>query len=144
MAVGRLGSDKIARALSRAASSLRSPKRHHSSFVSNPADANDLVQETYLKAYAAFDSFEQGTNMKAWLHRILENTFITSYRKKQREPFQAPLDEFEDWQFDWLLEKAGWKIVRREKWTSPTGLLGVRPLLRRFTPRYYIVEAKRQ
>ncbi len=66
--------------------------------TSNPADANDLVQETYMKAFAAFDSYEQGTNLKAWLHRILENTFITNYRKKAREPFQAPLEEFEDWQ----------------------------------------------
>jgi RNA polymerase sigma-70 factor (ECF subfamily) len=64
----------------------------------NPADANDLVQETYMKAYVAFAQFEQGTNLKAWLHRILENTFITNYRKKVREPFQAPLEEFEDWQ----------------------------------------------
>ena len=51
-----------------------------------------------MKAYVAFAQFEQGTNLKAWLHRILENTFITNYRKKVREPFQAPLEEFEDWQ----------------------------------------------
>ena len=66
--------------------------------TANPADANDLVQETYMKAFAAFDSFEQGTNMKAWLHRILENAFITNYRKRAREPFQAPLEDIEDWQ----------------------------------------------
>ncbi len=51
--------------------------------------------------------------------------------------------EFEDWQFDWLLERAGWHIVRTEKWVSYGSLLGVRPLLRRFTPRYYAVEAVR-
>lgn len=64
----------------------------------NSADANDLVQETYLKAFAAFEQFEQGTNIKAWLHRILENTYINQYRKKQNQPFYAPLEELEDWQ----------------------------------------------
>ena len=64
----------------------------------NPADAGDLVQETYVKAYAAFTSFEQGTNLKAWLYRILTNTFINSYRKNQREPYQGAIDDLEDWQ----------------------------------------------
>jgi RNA polymerase sigma-70 factor, ECF subfamily len=64
----------------------------------NPADAGDLVQETYMKAYAAFKSYEQGTNLKAWLYRILTNTFINSYRKNQREPYQGAIDELEDWQ----------------------------------------------
>ncbi len=64
----------------------------------NSSDAQDLVQETYLKAFAAFDQFQQGTNLKAWLHRILENTFINQYRKQQNQPFQAPLEELEDWQ----------------------------------------------
>jgi RNA polymerase sigma-70 factor, ECF subfamily len=52
----------------------------------NPADAQDLVQETFTKAYASFHRFEPGTNVKAWLYRILTNTFITTYRKRQREP----------------------------------------------------------
>lgn len=64
----------------------------------NPADAGDLVQETYVKAYAAFRSFEQGTNLKAWLYRILTNTYINTYRKKQREPYQGTIDDLEDWQ----------------------------------------------
>jgi RNA polymerase sigma-70 factor (ECF subfamily) len=64
----------------------------------NPADAGDLVQETYTKAYAAFAQFEQGTNLKAWLYRILTNTFINSYRKNQRQPYQNAIDELEDWQ----------------------------------------------
>ena len=64
----------------------------------NPSDAEDLVQETYLKAYAAFHQFEQGTNLKAWLYRILTNTYINSYRRKQRQPVQAPTDEITDWQ----------------------------------------------
>jgi len=64
----------------------------------NPADAEDLVQETFVKAYAAFHQFTEGTNLKAWLYRILTNTFINSYRKKQREPQQANSDTVEDWQ----------------------------------------------
>jgi RNA polymerase sigma-70 factor (ECF subfamily) len=64
----------------------------------NPADAEDLVQETFLKAYAAFHQFEEGTNLKAWLYRILTNTYINSYRKRQRQPIQAPTDEITDWQ----------------------------------------------
>ena len=66
--------------------------------TSNRVDANDLVQETYLKAFAAFDQYQQGTNLKAWLHRILENTYINQYRKQQKQPFYAPLDDLEDWQ----------------------------------------------
>lgn len=64
----------------------------------NPADAEDLVQETFLKAYAAFHQFEAGTNLKAWLYRILTNTYINSYRRKQRQPVQAPTEEISDWQ----------------------------------------------
>jgi RNA polymerase sigma-70 factor (ECF subfamily) len=64
----------------------------------NPSDAQDLVQETFVKAFAAFTQFEQGTNLKAWLYRILTNTFINTYRKKQREPYQGTLDDLEDWQ----------------------------------------------
>ena len=64
----------------------------------NPSDAEDLVQETFAKAFASFHQFKEGTNLKAWLYRILTNTFINSYRKKQREPRQAATDEVEDWQ----------------------------------------------
>jgi RNA polymerase sigma-70 factor (ECF subfamily) len=64
----------------------------------NPADASDLVQETFAKAFAAFGQFQQGTNLKAWLYRILTNTFINNYRKKQRDPYQGTIDELEDWQ----------------------------------------------
>ena len=62
----------------------------------NPADAEDLVQETYLKAYRAFGSFQQGTNLKAWLYRILTNTFINSYRSKKRRPEETEMDDVED------------------------------------------------
>jgi RNA polymerase sigma-70 factor, ECF subfamily len=62
----------------------------------NPADAEDLVQETYLKAYRGFAGFEEGTNLKAWLYRILTNTYINSYRAKQRRPDETDLDDVED------------------------------------------------
>ena len=64
----------------------------------NPADAKDLVQETFAKAYASFHQFQQGTNLKAWLFKILTNTFINSYRKRQREPQRSATEEIEDWQ----------------------------------------------
>jgi RNA polymerase sigma-70 factor, ECF subfamily len=76
----------------------------------NPADAEDLVQETFVKAFAAFHQFTEGTNLKAWLYRILTNTFINTYRKKQREPLQSASEDIEDWQ-----------LARAESHTS-TGL----------------------
>jgi RNA polymerase sigma-70 factor, ECF subfamily len=62
----------------------------------NPADAEDLVQETFLKAYRSFDKFQEGTNLKAWLYRILTNTFINSYRAAKRRPEKADVEEVED------------------------------------------------
>jgi len=76
----------------------------------NASDAEDLVQETYAKAFAAFHQYKDGTNLKAWLYRILTNTFINSYRKKQREPQQSGAEDVEDWQ-----------LARAESHTS-TGL----------------------
>ena len=62
----------------------------------NPADAEDLVQETYLKAFRGFHTFQEGTNLKAWLYRILTNTFINSYRAKKRRPEQSEVDDVEE------------------------------------------------
>lgn len=68
--------------------------------------------------------------------------FSSAYRSKT-DMRDRHYHEFEDWQFDWLLEKAGWKILDRQKWTNPTKKIGIRPLFRWFTPRYYIVYAER-
>lgn len=76
----------------------------------NPADAEDLVQDTFIKAFASFHQFQQGTNLKAWLYRILTNTFINNYRRRQRQPQQSTTEEVEDWQ-----------LARAESHTS-TGL----------------------
>ena len=64
----------------------------------NPADAEDVVQETFAKAYGSFHQFTPGTNLKAWLYRILTNTYINSYRKKQRQPQLSDGENIEDWQ----------------------------------------------
>ena len=66
----------------------------------NPQDAEDLVQDTYLKAFAAFHQYQPGTNLKAWLYRILSNTYINNYRKKQREPLQTTTDDLTDWEIN--------------------------------------------
>ncbi len=73
----------------------------------NPTDAEDLVQETYAKAFAAFHQYQPGTNLKAWMYRILTNTYINTYRKRQREPQQSDAAEVEDYQ-----------LVRAESHTS--------------------------
>ena len=62
----------------------------------NPSDAEDLVQETYLKAYRAYGSFQEGTNLKAWLYKILTNTFINTYRAKSRRPMETDIEDIED------------------------------------------------
>lgn len=68
--------------------------------------------------------------------------FSSAYRSST-DPRDRHFHEFEDWQFDWLLEKAGWRIIKTSKWTNPVNKIGVRPLLRKFTPRYYAVYAER-
>ncbi|SFZ89309.1 hypothetical protein SAMN05428642_101143 [Flaviramulus basaltis] len=88
---------------------------------------------TVLKAIKS-DKLVASVPLKLW--------FSSAYRSKT-DMLDRHYHEFEDWQFDWLLEKAGWKIIDREKWTNPTKKIGIRPILRWFTPRYYIVYAER-
>tara|TARA_R110001592_G_scaffold286761_1_gene555355 strand:- start:316 stop:855 length:540 start_codon:yes stop_codon:yes gene_type:complete len=88
---------------------------------------------TVLKSIKA-DKLVSSIPLRLW--------FSTAYRSKT-DMWDRHYHEFEDWQFDWLLEKAGWEIKARQKWTNPTKKLGIRPLLRWFTPRYYIVYAER-
>lgn len=68
--------------------------------------------------------------------------FAGAYKSKS-DKWDRHYHEFEDWQFDWLLEKSGWKIQKTEKWTSPINKIGIRPILRKYTPRYYAVYAER-
>lgn len=80
----------------------------------NPADAEDLVQETTLKAFAAFDSFTEGTNLRAWLFRILTNSYINQYRKKQRQPFQTSADELTDGELNEVGQQLGMRSAEAE------------------------------
>ena len=77
----------------------------------NSEDAEDLVQETYLKAYKYYDKFQEGTNFKAWLFKILKNTFINSYRKKQQVPLESDFSEIEE-SFESLVSE---EVSRRTK-----------------------------
>jgi len=88
---------------------------------------------TVLKAIQA-DKLVISVPLKLW--------FSSAYRSKT-DPWDRHYHEFEDWQLDWLLEKTGWKIIDRQKWTNPTKKIGIRPILRWFTPRYYIVYAEK-
>jgi len=111
------------------------------------------VTNTDAEVLTGFEIFE---HLLAPLH-LLSNTkskklvasiplklwFSPAYRSKT-DKWDRHYHEFEDWQFDWLLEKAGWKIQDSMKWTNPVGKLGFRPFLRLFTPRYYIVYAIRK
>lgn len=113
----------------------------------------EVIGNYEAEVATAFEIFEHLLNPLGVLKAIKAKRLIASiplslwfakaYRNKSNE-WDQHFHEFEDWQFDWLLEKAGWKIVRREKWTSPTKINGIRPILRLFTPRYYIVEARRK
>lgn len=121
-------------------------------------EGEDLDNDTSAvqgKAYdvvTAFEIFEHLLSPYNLLKDIQASKLVTSVPLKLwfSKAYQSKTDkwdrhyhEFEDWQFDWLLEKSGWKIIKTEKWTNPVKKLGFRPLLRTFTPRYYVVYAER-
>ncbi len=113
----------------------------------------DAVKDLNHDVVTAFEIFEHLLSPYNLLKEIqapklvatvpLKLWFSSAYRSKT-DMRDRHFHEFEDWQFDWLLEKAGWEIVKREKWTNPVNKLGVRPLLRKFIPRYYAVYAERK
>jgi hypothetical protein len=112
----------------------------------------DIVQGVDAEATTAFEILEHLVSPMPLLRALpgerlfasipMRLWFAAAYHNP-KDPWDRHYHEFEDWQFDWLLEKGGWTIVRSEKWTSPVPSIGWRPLLRRFVPRYYIVEAVR-
>ena len=113
----------------------------------------ELVSGEGYAAATAFEILEHLVNPMGVLKALktprlvasvpLRLWFAPAYRNES-DPWDRHFHEFEDWQFDWLLEASGWEIVRREKWTSRASGLGIRPFLRTITPRYYAVEAVRK
>lgn len=113
----------------------------------------EKLQEHRAEAVTAFEILEHLLNPLGVLENLpadrlfasvpLNLWFASAYRNEV-DPRDRHFHEFEDWQFDWLLDHAGWEIVRSEKWTNPVFKPGIRPLLRLFTPRWYIVEAVRK
>lgn len=99
--------------------------------------------EIFEHLIAPFNVLSDITATKLVASIPLKLWFSSAYRSKT-DPWDRHYHEFEDWQFDWLLEKAGWEIKARKKWTHPIKKIGFRPLLRYFTPRYYIVYAERK
>nr|WP_299385664.1 methyltransferase [Allomuricauda sp.] len=112
----------------------------------------DSVNQSTAEVVTAFEIFEHLVAPFNVLREIKANKLVASipmrlwfssaYRSKS-DPWDRHYHEFEDWQFDWLLEKSGWTIKDSAKWTNPTKKIGIRPLLRWFTNRYYIVYAER-
>ncbi|PHR74199.1 MAG: methyltransferase [Lutibacter sp.] len=112
----------------------------------------EIVKKHSVDAVTAFEIFEHLIAPFNVLRAIespkliatipLDLWFAKAYRSKT-DKWDRHYHEFEDWQFDWLLEKSGWKTIKKEKWTSPIHKIGFRPVLRKFTPRYYAVYAER-
>ena len=113
----------------------------------------ERVKKAQVDAVTAFEIFEHLVSPYNVISAIPSNKLIATVPlnlwfarayKSETDPWDRHYHEFEDWQFDWLLEKAGWEIRKREKWTSPVPTMGIRPLLRKFTPRYYAVYAEKR
>ena len=114
-------------------------------------DQSSLTNKHY-SVVTAFEIFEHLLNPFTILNAVKADKIIISvplrlwfspaYRSKT-DMWDRHYHEFEDWQLDWLLEKTGWKIIAREKFTNPVKKVGIRPILRKFTPRYYIIIAER-
>jgi hypothetical protein len=112
----------------------------------------EIVKNYRVDAVTAFEIFEHLLSPYSVLKVIEAKKLITTiplnlwfakaYRSKT-DLRDRHYHEFEDWQFDWLIEKSGWKIIKKEKWTSPVNKLGFRPILRKITPRYYAVYAEK-
>jgi hypothetical protein len=112
----------------------------------------EIVKKFEVDAVTAFEIFEHMIAPYNVLRAIQCDTliatvplrlwFATAY-KSEEDIWDRHFHEFEDWQFDWLVQKAGWNIIKREKWTSPISKIGIRPLLRKITPRYYAIYAKK-
>jgi len=113
----------------------------------------EVVNNQKVDAITAFEIFEHLLSPYVILKKIAAKKLITTiplnlwftgaYRSKT-DMWDRHYHEFEDWQFDWLLEKTGWEAKKNAKWTSPVNKIGVRPILRKFTPRYYAVYAERK
>lgn len=114
---------------------------------------NTAVQNQNYDVVTAFEIFEHLLTPFQLVNQIQANKIVASiplklwfspaYRSKT-DPWDRHYHEFEDWQFDWIFEKAGWQIKRRKKFTHPVKKIGFRPLLRLFTPRYYLIYAERK
>ncbi len=113
----------------------------------------DIVKDKHYNVVTSFEIFEHMVSPFPLLRAIEADTLITSVPLRlwfstaywnDKDPFDRHYHEFEPRQFDMLLEKAGWEILDSEQWTSPVKKLGIRPILRRFVPRYYIVYCKRK
>ncbi len=112
----------------------------------------ELVKEYDVDAVTAFEIFEHLLAPFNVLRKIettkiiatvpLKLWFSSAYRSKT-DMWDRHYHEFEDWQFDWLMEKSGWNIKDSEKWTNPVNKIGIRPILRSFTPRYYAIYAEK-
>jgi len=115
-------------------------------------DNFEAVKSTEYDLITAFEIFEhllapynilKEIKAKKIIASVPLRLWFSSAYKSQTDKWDRHYHEFEDWQFDWLFEKSGWKIEQTLKWTNPVNKIGIRPILRKFTPRYYIVYAER-